>query len=167
MHPSTMEEMGKFAASLPRGRRLAIAEVGSRGENEGYRPLFDGLGNYFGLDIKPGRNVDIVLPGPYEWPNMGTDMFDVVLSGQVIEHVPKPWRWMRELARIVKPKGLVCVIGPYQWEFHEGPFDCWRVYPEGMRAVMEEAGLTVLKAYMNGTSDTVGIATKGPETDLL
>lgn len=39
-------------------------------------------------------------------------------------------------------------INPVSWPYHEAPVDCWRVYPEGMRALYEEAGLEVeLSAY--------------------
>lgn len=74
--------------------------------------------------------------------------YDVVLSGQVIEHVRKPWLWIRELARVVKENGLVITIGPVSWHYHERPFDCWRIYPEGMKALYEEAGLTVLTSVL-------------------
>jgi SAM-dependent methyltransferase len=69
--------------------------------------------------------------------------FDIVVSGQVIEHVRKPWLWLRELARVCKPGGLVLTVNPVSWPYHEAPIDCWRIYPEGMRALCEDAGLTV------------------------
>jgi len=69
--------------------------------------------------------------------------FDIVVSGQVIEHVRKPWVWVRELARVCKPGGLVLTVNPVSWPYHEAPIDCWRIYPEGMRALCEDAGLNV------------------------
>jgi SAM-dependent methyltransferase len=69
--------------------------------------------------------------------------FDIVVSGQVIEHVRKPWLWMKELARVCKPGGVVITVSPVSWPYHEAPIDCWRIYPEGMRALSEDAGLTV------------------------
>ncbi len=30
------------------------------------------------------------------------------------------------------------------WPYHEAPVDCWRIYPEGMKALYEEAGLTMV-----------------------
>jgi SAM-dependent methyltransferase len=70
--------------------------------------------------------------------------YDIVLSGQVIEHVRKPWIWIKELARVTKPEGLVITINPVSWDYHESPVDCWRIYPEGMKALYGEACLTVL-----------------------
>jgi SAM-dependent methyltransferase len=70
--------------------------------------------------------------------------YDMVLSGQVIEHVGPIWDWMRELARVCKPGGLVITINPVSWHYHEAPIDCWRIYPEGMKALCQSAGLDVL-----------------------
>lgn len=70
-------------------------------------------------------------------------LFDIVVSGQVIEHVRKPWIWLRELARVCKPGGLVLTVNPVSWPYHEAPIDCWRIYPEGMRALCDDAGLAV------------------------
>jgi hypothetical protein len=40
--------------------------------------------------------------------------------------------------------GLVITINPVSWPFHTAPFDCWRIYPEGMKALYEDSGLEVL-----------------------
>ncbi|MBU2063807.1 MAG: hypothetical protein KKF93_05375, partial [Candidatus Omnitrophica bacterium] len=39
--------------------------------------------------------------------------------------------------------GHVITIAPISWTYHEAPVDCWRIYPEGMKALYEEAGLKV------------------------
>ena len=70
--------------------------------------------------------------------------FDAVVAGQVIEHVRTVWLWMREVARVVRPGGLVVIIAPVSWPFHEAPVDCWRIYPEAMRTLADEASLDVV-----------------------
>ena len=79
----------------------------------------------------------------YSFP-VPSDAYDVVISGQVIEHVRKIWRWFPELARICRPGGVVITINPVSWHYHEAPVDCWRIYPEGMKALADDAGLEVL-----------------------
>jgi SAM-dependent methyltransferase len=81
----------------------------------------------------------------YKFP-VPSNTYDIVLSGQVIEHVPKIWRWFPELARMCKPGGLVITINPVSWHYHEAPVDCWRIYPEGMKALADDAGLEVLSS---------------------
>jgi SAM-dependent methyltransferase len=73
--------------------------------------------------------------------------YDIVFSANVIEHVPKVWKWFPELARVTRPSGLVITINPTSWPYHEAPIDCWRIYPAGMSALCEEAGLIVESSF--------------------
>ena len=85
--------------------------------------------------------------------------FDVVVSTQVLEHVKHPWRWIKEVYRICKPNGIIYICTPNSIGYHAFPIDCWRVWPEGMNAVFEEAGVIPLDVYaING--DTTGIGSK-------
>lgn len=162
--------MGKFAERLPK-RPLRIADVGSCDVSGTYKPLFDRPGwVYSGLDAAPGKNVDIVLAGEDVWSNVPDGSFDVVVSGQTLEHVRHPWLFARELARITAGGGLLCVIAPFGWVYHAYPIDCWRILADGMDALLKYVGLTVVKAYMLPLhsalqGDTVGIAVKGPMTE--
>jgi SAM-dependent methyltransferase len=79
----------------------------------------------------------------YAFP-IDDDCYDIVLSGQVVEHVPRIWRWMREVSRVCKEGGVVITINPVSWQYHEAPLDCWRAYPEGMKALYEDSSLDVL-----------------------
>ncbi len=69
------------------------------------------------------------------------ESFDMVFSANVIEHVPKLWRWMAEVVRVVRPGGYVLCVNPVSWPFHEAPRDCWRLFPDAYRALFEEAGV--------------------------
>ncbi len=87
--------------------------------------------------------VDNLMSDRYSLP-FASGTFDVVVSGQVIEHVPKVWTWFVELARVCKPEGHVITVSPISWPYHEAPVDCWRVFPDGMRALCDEARLEVI-----------------------
>ena len=75
----------------------------------------------------------------YQFP-IPNDSYDIVVSGQVLEHVRKPWVWMKEVGRVCKPGGIAITIIPASWPYHEAPVDCWRAYPEGMKALYEDSG---------------------------
>lgn len=92
------------------------------------------------LDVYPSDKLTYPASAEYEF-KVETGRYDAVISAQVLEHVRKPWRWMPELARVTKPGGIVITIVPVSWTYHEAPVDCWRVYPEGIRALYEDAGL--------------------------
>ncbi len=86
----------------------------------------------------------IVSEEEYNYP-IEDNTFDIVLSGQVMEHIKNIWRWVDELKRITKKKGIIIIISPISWSYHEAPVDCWRIYPEGMKALMQEKGLKIIE----------------------
>ena len=94
------------------------------------------------LDIFNSDNLTHVAKDEYKFP-IPDEAFDIVLSAQVMEHVKKPWVWIREVARVCKRGGRVIMIAPASWAHHSFPVDCWRIYSEGMNALYEEAGLDV------------------------
>lgn len=158
MHDSSKREMLAFMKTLPESP-LKIADIGSRGDDN-YAFMFTKPGwEYVGMDMQAGTNVKRVLADPYFWDNVLMREFDVVVSGQCMEHVEMPWKWMKSIALTLKQGGIVCIIAPHSWEYHPSPLDCWRVWPDGMKACMEDAGLKVLNCFKN-ENDTVGIARK-------
>lgn len=82
------------------------------------------------------------LTSPYKFP-VESDKYDVIISGQVIEHVEKIWVWMDELKRVVKNGGHIITINPVSWPYHEAPVDCWRIYPAGIKALADQLDLKV------------------------
>ncbi|MDR3715406.1 MAG: methyltransferase domain-containing protein [Puia sp.] len=80
------------------------------------------------------NNLTYRLTSPYSFP-IDADSYDIVLSGQVIEHVEKIWVWLEELKRVTKKNGLIITINPVSWPYHEAPIDCWRIFPSGMDAL--------------------------------
>lgn len=87
-----------------------------------------------------GARLTHLAEHPYRYPTPD-GWFDVVVSANVIEHVPQPWTIMTEWARVCKPGGAVITVNPTNWVYHQAPVDCWRIYPDGMRALHEAAGL--------------------------
>jgi ubiquinone/menaquinone biosynthesis C-methylase UbiE len=77
---------------------------------------------------------------PYEFP-INDGQYDIILSGQVIEHVQKIWIWLGELKRVVKEHGIIITINPISWPYHEAPIDCWRIFPDGIKSLADECKL--------------------------
>lgn len=177
MHITSYDAMSRFVADhleSSRGRRLEILDVGSQDVNGSYRPLFgDPAWRYIGADMVAGKNVDIVLRDVYSWRALRSASFDVVVSGQTLEHVEYPWMTVMEVARVLKPAGICCLIAPSAGREHRYPLDCWRFYADGVRALARYAALDVVEAYTfhdesdssgapNLWHDTVLVATKTP-----
>ena len=150
MHPSSLDKMAAFRRQHLEARRsepLVIVDLGSHDINGSYRPLFaEPAWHYKGVDLAIGENVDLVLKNPYDWREIATASIDVVISGQAFEHIEFFWETMREIARVLKPAGLCCIIAPSSGPEHRFPIDCWRFYPDGLRAMARYAGLEVLDA---------------------
>jgi SAM-dependent methyltransferase len=115
-----------------------VLDVGSCDVNKekvswsNYRSIFKG--RYEGLDVAPGPNVDIVIQDHYRW-DIPDKTYDIVISGQCLEHVEAPWLTMKEIERVCKD--LVIIIAPWKWRIHGYPIDCWRILPDGMRYLLE------------------------------
>lgn len=151
VHPSSFDKMADFVRKYLEPRRaepLVILDLGSRDYNGTYRPLLAQTPwRYLGLDLEAGPNVDIVLRDPYRWREIESGSADVLVSGQTFEHTEFFWLTMGEIARVLKAGGLACVIAPSAGEEHRYPVDCWRVYPDGLRALARYAKLEVVEAW--------------------
>jgi SAM-dependent methyltransferase len=131
---------------------LDILEVGSYDVNGAYKLLFDFPNwNYFGLDIVEGPNVDFVSKSDY---NFGLDkQYDVIVSGNCMEHVEAPWKWVKEIEKATKKGGLVCTITPFSIGEHRYPVDCWRILPDGYKYLLEKVtDFSVLESKINNAT---------------
>ncbi|HEY7515630.1 MAG TPA: methyltransferase domain-containing protein [Vicinamibacteria bacterium] len=151
MHKSSFQKMEAFRRKYLAGREdepLRILDVGSQDVNGTYKPIFDAPAwTYRGLDMAPGRNVDIVLASPYRWREVPGASYDVVISGQALEHIEYFWITALEMSRVLRPGGLLCLIAPSGGFEHRYPVDCWRFYPDGFRALARWARLDVLDVF--------------------
>jgi len=121
-----------------------VVDVGSYDINGTYRALF--TGKYIGVDLVAGPNVDILMSSD-EWKQM--ENVDAVISGQTIEHIPDVKSWMSDIFRVIKPGGILCIIGPSEGPPHHYPV--WiRNYPESLMCeTVAAAGFEILSCTVN------------------
>ncbi|MFG6449282.1 class I SAM-dependent methyltransferase [Roseateles sp. BYS180W] len=81
-----------------------VLEIGSLNLNGSVRQFFTDC-DYLGLDVGPGRDVDLVCHG--ENHGATAESYDVIISCEAMEHNPA-WRttWLNML-RMLKPDGLM------------------------------------------------------------
>jgi len=126
---------------------LRILDLGSQDVNGSYRSLFSRAPwHYVGIDMAAGNNVDIVLRTPYIWKEVGSESADVVISGQAFEHIQYFWITILEIARVLKPGGVCCILAPSGGQEHRYPMDCWRFYPDGMVSLADFVQMEVMEA---------------------
>ena len=157
MHQSSLDKMLAFRKKYLEGKKnepLFILDLGSLDVNGSYRGYFEVFPwTYLGIDRTAGKNVDIVLQDPYDWREIRSCSADVVVSGQAFEHIEFFWLTILEIARVLKPEGLCCLIAPSGGPEHRYPVDCWRFHPDGFAALARFASLEVSEIYaQNGTT---------------
>ena len=157
MHKSSFDKMLAFREKYLKGKEndpLLVLDLGSLDVNGSYRECFDTFSwTYRGIDTTPGKNVDIVLRNPYDWEELKSNSADVLISGQAFEHIEFFWITMLEIARVLKPGGICCIIAPSAGFEHKYPVDCWRFYPDGFVALARFARLDILEVSTQWEND--------------
>lgn len=82
---------------------------------------------------------------PYSIPARSCSK-DVVISGSVFEHIPFFWASTLEIARVLRPNGLFFFTAPSRGHKHT-VIDCWRYYPDGIRAMAAVTHLKLLEVH--------------------
>ncbi len=92
---------------------------------------------------------DVCAPGDV------TARFSVVICDQVLEHVVDPFRAAQTLGDLCTPGGHVVVGVPFLVRVHPAPTDYWRFTADGLRIVLEKAGLDVVETRSWGNRHCV------------
>ena len=80
--------------------------------------------------------------------------FDTIISTQMLEHVRQPEVVIPEMARVLKPNGILILSAPMTWPLHEEPHDYYRYTIHGLRHLLEEAELEILDEIRRGNNWT-------------
>lgn len=125
----------RAAASVPSGSLILDAGAG---ESMPYRPLFS-QHRYESADVAGNVTYKCDISSlPVE-----DDRFDLVVSTQVLEHVPNPQAVICELFRVLKPSRQLWLTTPLFYEEHLQPYDFFRYTRFGLRRLFESAGFCV------------------------
>jgi len=160
---SIKDLLRRLAETLPVAE--PIVEFGSLqvAGQEGFadlRPFFPGK-QYLGADMREGPGVDRVLnlhdidlPDGYA----GT-----VLIIDTLEHVEFPQRAMGEVARILRPGGMVVATSVMDFPIHDHPHDYWRFTPDGFRTLLRpfRSSLVEYAGEPDKPHTVLGVAFKG------
>lgn len=116
-----------FVARSVAGRcAQRVLEIGSHDVNGSVRPLFGSAERYHGIDLAAGPGVDEVADAADWEPD---DVYDVVISTEVLEHAP---RWRRVLAtawRALAPGGRLVVTCATDPRPPHSAVDGWALRP--------------------------------------
>ncbi|MBL9119616.1 MAG: methyltransferase domain-containing protein [Phycisphaerae bacterium] len=152
MHENSELLLREYGAEyLP--KQGMLLEIGPNGFPSTYQAAYATPSlTWHTLDLYEHPQLTFTAKSENQFP-IPDNTYDVVLSGQVIEHVRRPWVWMKELSRVCKVGGVVITVNPVSWPYHEAPLDCWRIFPDGMQAIYEDASLDVILSRWESLED--------------
>jgi SAM-dependent methyltransferase len=131
--------VAQYGAELRGGRAL---DLGCK--DSPYRSIIESVGAKLLLaDINPATSE--VLPidpisSAVPLPNASVDL---ILSTQVLEHVPEVGNYLSEARRLLRPNGLLFLTTHGTWYLHRGPTDMRRWTIDGLRYDVENCGFIV------------------------
>jgi SAM-dependent methyltransferase len=133
-----------------------VVEIGSQDVNGSLKDALPAGFAYVGLDLAPGKNVDLVARG--RQTPLADACADLVLSSSAMEHDPLFWLTFLELCRITRPGGHIYLNAPSNGHIHRHPLDCWRFYPDAAQALVEWARIqgTDVTCVETFTAERVG-----------
>jgi SAM-dependent methyltransferase len=155
MVPSVLyERLDPFEAAIQKFVSHVAAETGDgtrvldAGAGEcRFKPLF-ARARYVGVDFAQGDPVwdysKLDAVARLEALPFRDGVFDHVISIVVLEHTPEPPKVIREFERVLKPGGMIHIVVPHMWEEHQRPYDFFRFTSNGLRHLLESAGLQPL-----------------------
>ena len=142
-------ELQAFADSLAPGGRVLDAGAGeARHEKLFHRQRYvavdlavgDAAWNYSHLDA-----VADLCTLPFR-----EGSFDAAINVVTLEHIHDPAAAIREIARTLRPGGRMLLAVPQDWEVHQAPHDYFRYTRYGVRHLLEQAGMEVVRVQPAG-----------------
>lgn len=139
--------LARHIAQIAQEAKGCLLDVGCG--SKPYESLFPHVDSYTGMDIEisghdhRSSNIDVFYDGktfPFE-----ADAFDTVVSFETMEHVFDLDRMLGEIARVLKPEGVLIISIPFAWPEHEEPFDFARYTSFGLTHELERKGFRVEK----------------------
>jgi len=91
---------------------------------------------YLGIDMRPGRGVDLVED--VEDLSLPNSSVGTVLALSTFEHVPHFWKGLDEVRRVLRPDGALLLACPFYFHVHSYPSDYWRFTPEALELLLED-----------------------------
>jgi len=121
-----------------------VLDVGSG--SQPYRELAQGETRWIGIDLRmaaAGRPAAQVF-GSAEALPVQSECADAIICTQVIEHLPHPWEFFSEAARVLRPGGSLIVSAPHAQWLHEEPHDYYRFTRHGLSSLAGDVSLRVV-----------------------
>ncbi len=146
-----------------------MVDIGA-GEIPYYSIFSDVIERYIAIDMEGSmpendpRPIEQKISAAESLP-LDSEIADIVMSNQVLEHVLDPVKAVAESHRILKKGGLFIGSVPHISPVHLEPYDFRRFTDLGVRKLLEEAGFT--RITIEGNSGVFGAAAMLVNMDIM
>ncbi len=139
------KELAKHVADLAHNITGKTLDIGCG--TRPYEHLYKS-NEYIGLEIDTPQNriakkADFYYGGDHFPFNDAS--FDSVVANEVFEHVFNPDQFLSEVARVLKPHGILLLTMPFMWDEHEQPYDFARYSSFGIKYLLQKHGFEVVE----------------------
>lgn len=116
------------------GNPGTLLEVGSLNVNGSVREIYGGASKYVGIDMQPGKDVDMVLNGHDILSVFEANSFDMVVCCETLEHDDQFWVTVDRMRAVVKPGGWMIITNPGTDVIrHNYPGDFYRFFSDAYK----------------------------------
>lgn len=108
-----------------------------------FKKIYSGYSsNSVGIDVATSPHTKSEMDMIYDGKNIPFDnnRFDYVLCTEVMEHVPDPALFLKEIHRVMKSDGILIMTTPFLVPLHEEPHDFYRYTKHGIHHLLTNAG---------------------------
>jgi SAM-dependent methyltransferase len=127
--------------SPPEIKDKRIIELGSYDVNGSLRPYIESNGpkEYIGVDLYPGKYVDVLCYAEDVLGVYGPESFDIIVTTEMLEHVFN-WRKIINNMKIMCKSGGIILITTRSYGFglHGWPYDHWRYETHDMKYIFSD-----------------------------
>lgn len=148
------KELKTFGAALPSGTLVLDAGAGDQRNRRYFMHCTYESADFEKVDKSYGESTYVcdLSDIPVE-----SSKYDAVIFTAVMEHLPEPWKVVKELHRVLKPGGKLFYTAPFLFHEHEVPYDFMRYTQYGVRSIFEREGFRVpevkwLEGYLGAVS---------------
>lgn len=132
-----------------------IIDLGSGDEYLQYKTLFNPW-TFTLLDISQNAHKTInIFADICNMLCVQPETYSTVLFFETLEHIYNPLKAFQEIARILKPNGLLLGSTVSCWPEHKHPKDYWRFLPDGIEELCKAANLNILENKMDPNTATL------------
>lgn len=126
-----------------------VLDIG--GKKESKRGYFDI--NQYGAKVKyvnidSSTNPDIISDASHI--PVSENSYDIIIMGELLEHVPEPLEVLKEVRRILCPSGKALVTVPFLYPIHADPYDYGRFTEHYWREKTKIIGFSEIKIESQG-----------------